>query len=229
MCIRDSLKQTCKKEASLNRVIAVAREFIATSNFKWNSLTPWIFSGICLLNTVGSKPILSIVPEISQPWRRVFRALGCLLFGLFVSFSVHSQSNDRGLHRAPLVVTTQSGNSVELYHQSHALLIEVSEYENGWSSLSSIPGELDQVERVLRKKNFNVVRLKNPDDKELRAGIVGFINQYGFEPGNRLLFFFSGHGHTIGNTGYLVPANSPLPEDNANFRRRALSMNQIMA
>ncbi len=51
---------------------------------------------------------------------------------------------------------------------------------------------------------------------------------------NRLLFFFSGHGHTLGKgyqreMGYLVPADAPHPErDRSRFLDKAVSMNQVL-
>ena len=58
-----------------------------------------------------------------------------------------------------------------------------------------------------------------------------FIDRYGFDEGNRLLFFFSGHGHTRkrGKKGYLVPTDAPDPRyDEKGFARKAIGMNQIL-
>lgn len=157
-------------------------------------------------------------------------SLFSFLSGLSVVYAppVLAEVSKRGLHRVMLGATTQEGDDIALYQGSHALLIGVSKYTNGWSDLSSIPSELDDVEKALHAKNFNIIRLNDPDDKELRNGITEFINDYGYDPGNRLLFFFSGHGHSENNKGYLVPANAPMPDDRPGFRRRAISMNQFM-
>ena len=156
-------------------------------------------------------------------------ALAVLLMVVLATTDALAQELTKGAHRQPLQAVTTQGESLDLYQQSHALLIGVSDYNNGWSKLPAIPEELDQLEQELVRKQFNVVRLNNPDARELKEGITDFIDQYGYEPENRLLFFFSGHGHSQSDKGFLVPANAPLPDNRSVFRSRALSMNQFMA
>ena len=99
-----------------------------------------------------------------------------------------------------VVVKTQSGNSISLYGGSHALLIGVSEYQAAdWPDLGSIPNELATVEKALIEQGFNVEKHLNPNGKELKAIFQSFIDDYGYDPENRLLFFFSGHGWTKEN------------------------------
>ena len=161
--------------------------------------------------------------------RTLLSVLLLLLFCLVAITDALAQEFAKGAHRQPLQAITTQGESLDLYRQSHALLIGVSDYNNGWSKLPAIPEELDHLEQELIRKQFNVVRLSNPDARELKQGITDFIDQYGYEPENRLLFFFSGHGHSQSNKGFLVPADAPLPDNRSVFRRRALSMNQFMA
>ena len=54
---------------------------------------------------------------------------------------------------------------------------------------------------------------------------------HGYDKENRLLIFYSGHGHTLenGSKGYLVPKDAANPERNEiAFLQKALSMNQIL-
>ncbi|NIO80108.1 MAG: DUF1566 domain-containing protein, partial [Candidatus Aminicenantes bacterium] len=74
------------------------------------------------------------------------------------------------------------------------------------------------------------VKKLNPNDTELEQVFEEFIDRYGYEEKNRLLFFFSGHGFTrpVGVRGYLIPKNAPLPQENeSELFRKALSMSQI--
>ena len=153
-----------------------------------------------------------------------------LLVSLIVSCSVlqaADQGLHRGLHRVALSATTQSGKVLSLYKESHALLIGVSAYTN-WPRLDSIPAELDAVEKALINQDFNVARLDNPKGDELSNGIEAFIKDHGYESENRLLIYFSGHGHSIGNKGYLLPADVPIP-GNKDFRRNLVPMSHIMS
>ena len=132
-----------------------------------------------------------------------------------------------------IVVQDQSGKSISLYGDSHALLIGVSEYQaTDWADLESIPSELATVEKILIEQGFIVEKHLNPNGKDLEVIFESFIDNYGYEPENRLLFFFSGHGWTKenGKKGYLVPADAPNPEkDQKNFLRKALPMSQVLA
>ena len=134
--------------------------------------------------------------------------------------------------RLEVVVKDGSGQQVALYRGSYALLIGVSDYTAGWPSLNSVPSELDRVEAALKDKGFHVIRVMDPTGEALKRAFEDFIGMYGFHQNNRLLFFFSGHGHTRekGAKGYLVPADAPNPnKDRVGFLRKALPMNQILA
>ncbi len=130
------------------------------------------------------------------------------------------------------VRTTGGGEQkVDLYGSSYALLVAVSEYDNGWSKLESVPREMDQLEKLLAAKGFSVTRVNNPDGDELEDAYEDFIADYGYTSSNRLLFFYSGHGHTRldGSKGYLVPVDAPDPDRQEHlFLRRALPMTRIL-
>ncbi len=130
-------------------------------------------------------------------------------------------------------VKDPQGQSIELYSESHALLIGASRYQDPqWPDIESIPGELKQVEEILRAQGFSVQTHLDPTKRQLKDHFADFIDQYGYDENNRLLFFFAGHGYTRkdGNKGYLVPVDAPSPlEDEKGFQRKALPMSQILA
>ncbi|GAB4336106.1 MAG: hypothetical protein Kow0089_06140 [Desulfobulbaceae bacterium] len=130
------------------------------------------------------------------------------------------------------VAEDAGGGEMDLYSGSYALLIGASHYRGGWPSLESIPGELDKVEKLLRHKGFTVERVRDPDSRQLKEAFTGFINRYGYDRNNRLLFFYSGHGYTRlnGRKGYLVPVDAPDPDkDEKGFLTKALGMNHILS
>ena len=160
--------------------------------------------------------------------RLVARALlcGCVL----ASLSVRAQ--DRGLVRVPAPVGPQ-GEVRDLYSGSYALLVGISRYQDpaAWASLDTIDSELQSLETALRAQGFNSVeRVNSPTGTELRRAVEDFIARHGYDSGNRLFFFFAGHGHTLdnGERGFFVPRDAPDPaRDESGFRRVALSMQQI--
>ena len=132
------------------------------------------------------------------------------------------------------MVRAKDGRELLRYGKSYALLIGVSDYQrrSGWKDLDTVSKELDQVEKALEAVGFQkIVRVDNPDEDALRKAFDKFKDDYGFHKDNRLLFFFSGHGHTDQDgAGYLVPSDAPHPRKNqTNFLRKALPMVDILA
>lgn len=121
--------------------------------------------------------------------------------------------------------------SIPLYKESHALLVGVSDYTNGWPDLNSVPGEINELEAALNGQGFKVTKVLNPDKDQLTDAYEDFIDRYGYEKQNRLLFFFSGHGYSRkeAGKGYIVPTNAPSPlYDERGFMRNAVEMEQIV-
>ena len=157
-------------------------------------------------------------------------ALAALLLSVALLLGTPALAQTRGISVVP--VTTRQGQRVELYKGSHALLVGVSDYTAGWPDLESIPGELDQLQNALARQGFSVTRVKNPDSRGIKRAFEDFIDKYGYDQENRLLFFYSGHGYTrkLGRRqkGYLVPADAPNPnKDEKGFARKALTMSQV--
>ena len=154
----------------------------------------------------------------------------CLLLVLFpvISFSA---SETKGAKK--ITAMTQEGESIELYQQSHALLIGVSNYTAGWRDLKNIPAELEQVREMLIAQGFNVILKLDPNAEELEKIFSEFVKKYGYYKNNRLLFFYSGHGYSRDNhtKGYLVPTDAPLPDndDDVGFLQKALNMTQVLS
>jgi len=145
------------------------------------------------------------------------------------SFVSHAATDSRGLR---LAIKDDQGRDVGYYTGSYALVVGVSRYNSGWPVLESIPDEVSRVENALEAGGFKVTKILDPDSQQLKAAFEDFMDLYGYDRGNRLLFFFAGHGYTLdkGRRGYLVPADAPNPSiDERNFRRRALDMTDIMA
>ena len=119
----------------------------------------------------------------------------------------------------------------DLYAQSHALLIGVSNYKY-WPSLETIPRELDDISRELKKRGFRVTRVDDPNGRQLQKALEDFVYKYGYDRKNRLLVYFAGHGHTIDGKGFLVPTDAVDPSRKSNekdFKRKALNMSRILS
>ena len=156
-----------------------------------------------------------------------------LLAFAFLLFTLPALAAEtRGVKRVE--IKTQTGELIGLYEQSHALVIGVSDYTAGWPDLESVTKDVQEVSAALEGQGFNVVRILDPTKRELAAAFGDFIDEYGYDPENRLLFYYSGHGYTQElhgrQVGYLVPSDAPNPnEDRKGFSRKSLRMTQILS
>jgi hypothetical protein len=126
----------------------------------------------------------------------------------------------------------QNNKQVQLYKGSYALVIGVSNYTD-WPRLPGVKEDVLQVVATLKRHDFTPIVVSDPDDGKLKAAFTDFIDKYGMDPENRLLFYYAGHGHTEKlsygeEMGYIVPVNAPVPgKDKNGFLRNALDMQLI--
>ena len=142
-------------------------------------------------------------------------------------------NDDRGV----VLVKTEDGGPVAIYKESHALLIGVSNYQH-WPKLPGVVADLVAVRAALERQAFSVEVITDPNQRDLERAFEDFILRHGRDPGNRLLFYFAGHGYTHKPAyakdnpekwrGFIVSRDSPLPDGNfADFRRNAMSMQRF--
>jgi hypothetical protein len=128
---------------------------------------------------------------------------------------------------ATVKIPTGYGNNIELYANSYALLIGVSDYDN-FPDLPGVKEDIAAVKASLEKQDFKVITVMNPKRDQLDEAIDDFIANYGQDTNNRLLFYYAGHGFTLKTSrgrelGYIPPKDTPLPEKSrGQFKRMAL-------
>ena len=178
---------------------------------------------------VGWQPSKPLTTQQMKPFiSRLF-----LVLPLLVLWSSCIYAETRGIKRVE--ITTPSGETLPLYSQSHALVIGVSDYQDPlWSDLESVIYDVKEVREALLQQGFNVETILNPTETELRNRVAGFIDDYGYEEDNRLLFYYSGHGYTQTRGGrqfgYLVPSDAPSPiENEKGFFRKSIKMTQVLS
>ncbi len=132
-------------------------------------------------------------------------------------------------------IKTETGQMLDLYDASAALVIGVSDYDKGWRKLPGVKVDVKEVSRVLAKSGFETTSILNPTREEFDAALRQFIAKYGLRERNRLVIYFAGHGHTERlsddrDMGYIVMRNAPRPDDDpAQFSLSAVSMDDINA
>jgi hypothetical protein len=149
------------------------------------------------------------------------------LISLAFMFSAASFAAERGI-----TVSLSTGQTLDLYEDSYALVIGVSNYSSGWPDLSSVAKETGEIAVLLEEQGFSVTSVMNPDSDSLEDAFDDFVDAYGYNSKNRLLFYFAGHGFTRKNNtkGYLVPSDAPNPtKDERGFLRKAYAMSDLLA
>lgn len=156
------------------------------------------------------------------------RILATSILFFVISVAVAAGRPDRGI-----TIVEVGAEKIRLYNESHALVIGVSDYQTDWPDLPGVLRDVQLVENALTLHGFKVIKVLNPNRRQLEDTFNTFINKYGQDPGNRLLFYFAGHGHTMklsygGEMGYIVPQDAPSPEqDKSGFLAVAMDMQMI--
>jgi len=139
-------------------------------------------------------------------------------------------SADRGV----VYVKTHNGKNIELYENSYALVVGNGHYTDGWDPLPGALADVDEVAEALSANGFTVELKKDLTEPEFKTVFGDFVDRYGSGKGNRLLFYYAGHGFTEKKAdnedlGYLVMVDAPDPvKYRAKFRRKSITMDYLV-
>jgi hypothetical protein len=117
---------------------------------------------------------------------------------------------------------------VTLYTKSKALVIGIDAYDgHNWPQLSNGIRDAEEVAKGLAAQGFEVTLKKNLKSDELDQAFRTFFIIDGDDPNARLLLWYAGHGDTIDEEAYLVPADAPSPKFDAEFRDKAIPLRRF--
>lgn len=164
-------------------------------------------------------------------WRapaKAFAIAAAIAVGTVIGPSAQADT-ESGLYveiRADDSPTAPVTERYKLYGASYALVIGNDNYRSGWPRLSNAIRDAESVTAALREQGFQVDLLTDVTSEELRTALRRFFVHRGSDPDARLFVWFSGHGHTEFDEGYLVPVDAPLPEQ-IDFLEKALHMRDV--
>ena len=113
---------------------------------------------------------------------------------LLIAWAGGAAADTRGIN---IQVKDNVGTTVALYAESHALVVGISEYTNGWPRLRGVGEDVPAVKAALERQGFAVTVVMDPDRQQIDDAFRDFISRHGQRPDNRLLFYFAGHGHSM--------------------------------
>ena len=155
-----------------------------------------------------------------------------IFFSFNALFPFHATADPRGIS---VKARTRAGETrdIKLYSGYHALVVGCGDYRAGWPKLPNPVKDAKEVASTLKKLGFEVKLLEDPDWATLRRSLHQVIAGPGRDRDKAILFWYSGHGHTLKEAGgrdlgYIVPVDAPNPDnDEIGFMGRAISMREI--
>jgi hypothetical protein len=160
---------------------------------------------------------------------------GTVLF--FISLCYIFVSHPANATSRGIIVQTKASSGatkqIPLYSGYYALVVGCADYTEGWPRLPNPVDDAKEVAVTLRQMGWQVDLLENPGWDRLDTALNQLIVGPGKVKDKAVLFWFSGHGHTLEEAdgtklGYIVPVDAPRPgKDEIGFMRRAIDMRQI--
>ena len=95
---------------------------------------------------------------------------------LLVAWAGSVAADTRGIN---VQVKDTGGTTVALYAESHALVVGVSEYTNGWPRLRGVGEDIPAVKAALERQGFAVTVVMDPDRRQIDDAFRDFINRHG--------------------------------------------------
>ena len=157
-------------------------------------------------------------------------SIAALVFLGLMGAPLEGSAKTRGLSvqlRASEAKDAPVAETVELYSKSHALVIGIDDYANGWPRLSNAIKDARAIARELERNGFDVTLKTNLNSSALDRSLKEFFAIKGSDPEARLFLWYAGHGHTEDGEGYLIPSDAPRPDGSGRFRLSALSLRRI--
>ena len=131
-----------------------------------------------------------------------------------------------------ITVRSNTGEEIELYKASYALIVGNGNYRNGWDPLPGATRDVQEVAKALKTHDFNVTLKTDLTKDKFEDAFETFV-QNGKNEDARLLFYYAGHGYTEAladgeNLGYLVMVDAPLPKSRGIDGSKSVDMESLV-
>lgn len=117
-----------------------------------------------------------------------------------------------------------------IYKKSYALVIANTTYggDSGYPTLTQAKADADRVAAELEMHCFQITRLDDVDSGALFNTLQNFIYEKGQETEDaRLVIWISGHGDTLNNQGFLIPAKMKYRNNDPKFLSNVVAVTQF--
>ena len=164
--------------------------------------------------------------------KTVFITLIAILFcsaAIFIGAPDLFPQTNRGMK---ISVRTNTGEEIELYKASYALIVGNGNYRNGWDPLPGATRDVQEVAEALKTHGFNVTLKTDLTKDKFEDAFETFV-QNGKNEDARLLFYYAGHGYTEEladgeHLGYLVMVDAPFPKNDGIDGSKSVDMESLV-
>ncbi len=164
--------------------------------------------------------------------KTVFITLIAIVFGsaaIFIGAPDLCPQTNRGMK---ISVRTNTGEEIELYKASYALIVGNGNYRNGWDPLPGATRDVQEVAAALKTHGFNVTLKTDLTKDKFEDAFETFV-QNGKNEDARLLFYYAGHGYTEEladgeHLGYLVMVDAPFPKNDGIDGSKSVDMESLV-
>jgi hypothetical protein len=121
---------------------------------------------------------------------RIIPFISLFLLGSFPIPVISSSATNRGVQ-----LVLKNGQKLDLYHDYHALVIGISNYDI-WPKLPSATNDAQEVAKRLKRMGFNVKLLVDPISAKMKNALNEMVYAEGSITNRAILLYYAGHGET---------------------------------
>lgn len=153
-----------------------------------------------------------------------------------MTWSVPPQYQTAGNDSTAMIITDSTGVARTIYDESYAVLIIQGQYSNGWSPAVA---QGDRSASILRKaleaRGYHVMIWRDLKGQQFQLLLSEILSNIGYRNQTRLLFYYFGHGTSLGTSDddagtrtFLVPVDAGDPSTNPQgFYRSAIPISRL--
>ena len=128
------------------------------------------------------------------------------------------------------LVILQATNTRSIYQQKFAdenrvaLVIGNAKYSR-FSPLANTLNDAQDIARVLKEKNFDIIYIADGDLQSMEKGVKTFASK--LKKGGVGFFYYAGHGLQVNDSNYLIPINSTI-SNSIDVKYKSLPVNYLI-
>ncbi|MBY3038472.1 caspase family protein [Rhizobium laguerreae] len=153
-----------------------------------------------------------------------------------MTWSVPPQYRTPGNSSTAMVIKDQNGVARTVYDESYAVLIIQGQYSNGWSpTVAQGERSASILRKALEARGYHVMIWRDLKGQQFQLLLSEILSNIGYRNQTRLLFYYFGHGTSLGTSDddagtrtFLVPVDAGDPSTNPQgFYRSAIPISRL--